>query len=200
MDITIRPAVKTLEDGQQFARLFDIAGDGLARWMFGKGFAGIVSKAFLEPDHDLSYEHVWFAETEAGIAGMLSGYSSADHAQSRDGPVMRAAGIQAVRMIATWLVAVRLFSFMDRLPEGDWYLQAVAVDEAHRGAGIGSRLLDYAEATATAAGARRLALDVAVDNDGARRLYERRGLAIEATSPSVPFMPDTAVHRMAKDL
>lgn len=200
MDITIRPALQSLEDGEQFARLFDIAGDGLVRWMFGKRFVGIVSKAFLEPGHDMSYEHVWFAEAEGVIAGMVSGYSHVDHGRSKDGPVMRAAGVQSVRVVATGLIAARLFRFMDRLPEGDWYLQAVAVDQAHRGAGIGSRLLDHAEAVAAAAGARRLALDVAVNNDGARRLYERRGMTHEATSASVPFKRDAAVHRMAKVL
>ena len=51
---------------------------------------------------------------------------------------------------------------------------------------------------AATAGARRLALDVAVGNDGAKRLYERRGMTIDATSPPIPLMGGTAVHRMTK--
>jgi ribosomal protein S18 acetylase RimI-like enzyme len=199
MDVEIRSAVPVATEGELFARYLDIAGDGLLSWMFGKGFAGIVGRAFVERGHDLSYEHAWFAETEAGIAGMVSGFSASDHDRSEDGPLIRAAGLRSVRMFGTWLVAVRLLTFMDRVPEGDWYLQAVAVDQAHRGAGIGSLLLDHAEATAETAGAERLALDVDVDNDGARRLYERRGMAVDAPSPSIPLL-GTAVYRMTKAL
>nr|MDJ0496440.1 GNAT family N-acetyltransferase [Acidimicrobiia bacterium] len=81
----------------------------------------------------------------------------------------------------------------------DWYLQGVAVDEAFRGAGIGSLLLDHAEEVAATTGARRLALDVDVENDAARSLYERRGMTIEATSPSGLLRSDR-VHRMTKAL
>ncbi len=198
-DVKVRPARRDVEEAEQFARYFDVAGDGLLRWMVGRRFVSIIGKAFLEPGHDLSYEHVWFAEADGVIAGMMSGYSAADHERSKDGPMFRAAGVRVIRVVATWLLARPLFSFMDRVPEGDWYLQAVAVDEAHRGAGIGSALLDHAESLAAADGARRLALDVAVDNDAAQRLYERRGMAIEATSSST-FSLGGAVHRMTKTL
>ncbi len=200
MDVTVRQAKRDRGDGEQFARYFDIAGDGLLRWMAGRRFVDITGKAFLEPGHDLSYEHVWFAESQGVVAGMVSGYSAADHARSRNGPLFRAAGVQSIRVVAAWLLAARLFNFMDRLPEGDWYLQAVAVGEEYRGAGIGSLLLDHAEHAASAAGAHRLALDVAVDNDSSRRLYERRGMTIEATSPSAPFVPGGSVDRMTKVL
>ena len=200
MDVTVRPARRDPEDGEQFARLFDIASDGLAQWMLGRRFVAILGDAYLETGHDLSYEHVWFAEAEGAITGMLSGYSAVDHQASRDGALFRAAGVRSIRLVGAWLLAVRLFNFMSQLPDGQWYVQAVAVDQAHRGEGIGTVLLDHAEHTAVAAGARRLALDVAVDNDGARRLYERRGLVIDATSPSIPLVPGTAVHRMTKEL
>ncbi len=200
MDVAIRPAQPNRADGEQFARYADIAADGLLSWVFGKGYVGIVGRAFVEAGHDLSYEHAWFAEADGAIGGMVSGYSAADHERSGSGPVIRAAGLRSIRMLATGLFAVRLFRFMDRLAGDDWYLQAVAVDPANRGAGIGSRLLDHAEAVAARAGAGRLALDVAVGNEGARRLYEHRGMTIEATSPSIPFMGGTAVHRMTKPL
>jgi ribosomal protein S18 acetylase RimI-like enzyme len=198
INVTVRQARRDRGDGEQFARYFDIAGEGLLRWMVGRRYVDIAGKAFLEPRHDLSYEHVWFAESQGVVAGMMSGYSAADHTRSRDGPLFRAAGVRSIRVVAAWLLAARLFNFMDRLPEGDWYLQTVAVGEEYRGAGIGSLLLDHAEHAASASGARRFALDVAVDNDSARRLYERRGMTIEATSPSVPFVPGGAVHRMTK--
>ena len=199
MDVTIRPALPRGDEGEQFAHYFDIASDGLLRWMFGKRFVDVVGRAFLEPGHDMSFQHVWFAETDGIVAGMVSGFSAADHERSKDGLLLRAAGVRSIRLLATWLLAARVFRFMDRVPAGDWYLQAVAIDQARRGAGIGSRLLDHAEATAAKEGARRLALDVAVDNEDAKRLYERRGMALDSTSASVPFK-GTAVHRMIKVL
>lgn len=74
----------------------------------------------------------------------------------------------------------------------------MAVDQAHRGSGIGSMLLDEAESRAANVGCRRLALDAAVDNDGARRLYERRGMTVDGLSPSMFLMSDQRVYRMVK--
>ena len=199
MDAAIRPARPDSHDGERFARYFDVAADGLMRWMIGRRFVTVIGKAFLESGHDLSHEHVWFAESDGVIAGMVSGYSAEEHKRSKSGPMFRAAGIRAIRIAGAWVLARPLFAFMDRLPEGDWYLQGVAVDEAFRGAGLGSLLLDHAEKVAAAAGARRLALDVAVDNEVAKRLYERRGMTIEATSPSALLRSDR-VHRMTKAL
>ncbi len=200
VEVTVRPARPDREDGEAFARLFDTAGDGLLRWMLGRRFVTIVAKAFMEPGHDMSHEYVWFAESDGAIVGMVSGYSAAEHRQSKGGPVFRAAGIRAVRLVGAWLFARGLFSFMDRVPEGDWYLQTVAVDPAFRGAGIGSLLLDHAEHTAVGTQSRRLALDVVVENDHAIRLYERRGLKVTSTSPPIPFKRGSEVHRMTKVL
>jgi ribosomal protein S18 acetylase RimI-like enzyme len=54
-------------------------------------------------------------------------------------------------------------------------LYSLAVHPAAAGRGIGSRLLDAAEAAAFASGADRLRLEVRPDNHAAIRLYERRG-------------------------
>lgn len=51
------------------------------------------------------------------------------------------------------------------------------VDPASRGRGVGTALLDAAEAALSAAGAERIALEAVADNDGARRFYERYGYA-----------------------
>ena len=200
MAVTIRPAEPNLAEGERFASYIDMAADGLFAWMLGSKAVGTLAKAYVEPGHDMSYEHAWFADTGGSVAGLVTGYPAATHAESNDTVLLRAAGLRAIRLIGAGLVAARLMRFLNRLPEGDWYVLALAVDPAHRGAGIGSLLLDHAEKTATESGARRMALDVAVNNDGARRLYERRGMTIEATSPSIPFVADTAVHRMTKVL
>jgi len=55
------------------------------------------------------------------------------------------------------------------------YVLALAVSEWARGQGVGTRLLRYAEAQARAHGCALVGLHVALENHGARRLYERLG-------------------------
>jgi ribosomal protein S18 acetylase RimI-like enzyme len=70
---------------------------------------------------------------------------------------------------------------LDRLEDGDFYLQAIAVDESARGQGIDSILLNLVEERAGAAGCSRICLDVSAGNVGARRLYERWGMTVVET-------------------
>lgn len=60
------------------------------------------------------------------------------------------------------------------------YGLAVAPDA--RGLGIGSTLLDAAEAEARRRGARKLCLNVFATNERARRLYERHGFVVEGVN------------------
>jgi ribosomal protein S18 acetylase RimI-like enzyme len=68
-----------------------------------------------------------------------------------------------------------------RLPENAHVLQVngIAVRPECRRRGVGSLLLQAAEARARAAGARKLALRVLSSNDPAIRLYERHGFTRE---------------------
>ena len=89
---------------------------------------------------------------------------------------------------------------IDTVPEGDFYVRALAVDPDHRGRGIGTRLLGFLEQQAVAAGTRRIALDVAMKNQRAQALYERQGFTIAGESPRFFGLPNTNVARMAKSL
>ena len=53
----------------------------------------------------------------------------------------------------------------------------IAVSNAHRRRGIGTRLLELVRAEAARRGADRMELLVASDNEGARRFYEAQGFA-----------------------
>ena len=199
--VTLRPATSDLEEGIAFARYFESATDGLSQFLFGAGAEQTIAEAYVSPGHDLSYEYVTFAEMDGAIVGMLSGYTASEHRRSSDSAVIKAAGpLRALRMLAVTPLAFQWGRFMNRLDDGEYYVQAVAVDEIARGLGIGSQLLDLAESKAINSGCGRLVLDVACTNSGARRLYERRGMTAEAESPSIAFVPDSSVYRMAKQL
>ena len=200
MRLSLRPAQPNVEDGRRFAHYMNEASHGLVRSLFGPHFERIIAEAFLSPGHDLSYETAVFAETEGRIVGMTSSYCSAQHLASSDKPVMVAAGLQVIRMIPLGILGRRCLTFINSVPDGDFYLAAVAVDDLRRGSGIGSMLIDDAEERAVTSGCRRLALDVAVDNTSAIRLYAKRGMSVEAESPSIVFRPDQRVLRMVKQL
>lgn len=197
---TVRPARPTIEEGLLYARYLNEAAEGAFRVLLGKVYDQVIAEAYLSPGHDLSYDTAVFAERSGRIAGMASGYTSQQHEQSSDEPLRRAAGFRMVRMVALSMLGRRLKRFIKAVPDGDYYLLAVAVDGQHRGAGIGSTLLDYSEDRARAAGCTRIVLDVGEKNAGARRLYERRGMRVETRSPSIIFAPGSRACRMVKRL
>lgn len=67
---------------------------------------------------------------------------------------------------------------------GEAEILTIGVDPAARGQGIGRRLLAAAAATALAAGADSLFLEVAKDNEEALRLYERFGFYLVGIRPA----------------
>lgn len=66
------------------------------------------------------------------------------------------------------------FGIMEYL-ETDAYLALFAVDPAHQRRGIGSALLQWLEASARAAGARRIRVEARRDNIAARNFYNELG-------------------------
>ena len=196
---TLRPARPTSDEGVAFAGYLDTATDGFFRAMLGRQVERIITDAYLETGHDLSYQHVTFAERGGQIVGMASGYTAEEHRRSSDDVLGQAAGtIRTMRMAIVSILGRPVLRFIDHVPDGDFYLQAVAVDDDQRGHGIGSLLIDHVEAEARAHRCVRVVLDVAADNDGARRLYESRGMTVEAESPHPPFMPGMRALRMVK--
>jgi len=86
--------------------------------------------------------------------------------------------LRAPRMFAGGILSNLMLD--SRIPRASdlVYIEALAVAEAHRGNGIGTRLLADAEEWARTNGRSRLALHVLANNTGARRLYERVGFRL----------------------
>ena len=168
--------------------------------MLGRGCSEVIAQAFLQSGHDLSYQHVIFAERGDRLVGMASGYSAEQHRRSSEQPLREAAGYRAIRMAVVGLLCWPLLRFLDTLAEGDFYLQAIAVDRAFRGQGIGSVLIDAVEERARGCGSARFTLDVSTTNNPARKLYENRGMSVTSTSPGILFFTNLRAVRMTKRL
>jgi len=196
--IVLRNAEPDLEEGLAFARYLDTAADGFMRFLLGRRAPHLLAHAYTRPDNDYSFENVVFAEDGGRIVGMSAGFATEDHRRYSDRPLTEAPGFPVVRMSVLRILCAPLLRILDTVPDGGFYLLALAVDDAERGRGIGSSLIDHVEERARRSGSSRLYLDVAVKNEGARKLYERRGMAVESRWPKRLLPP--LLLRMAKDL
>ena len=197
--ITLRAAKPTFDEGLVFARYLDQAAEGFFRFMLGRRAADIIATGYTQPDHDLSYQNVTFAERDEVIVGMASGFTAEQHRRSTRRPLRLEPGLRALRMMRVAICCAPFGRVLSNVVDGEFYLLAIAVDKELRGQGVGSLLIDAIEGRAHAASSTRLCLDVAAKNEGARRLYERRGMTVESEWPKLPFIPRFLV-RMTKPL
>lgn len=197
---TLRAAEPTLGEGRLFARYLDQAAEGFFRFMLGRRSVDILAEAFTQPEHDLSYQHVTFAECNKVIVGMVSGYTAEQHHRSSDRPLVQAAGRFNLRLVVVSILFAPLLRIIDTVEDDDFYLQAIAVDKEHRGEGVGTALMDLIEDQAVASGSARVSLDVSAKNEGARRLYEQRGMSVESQWPKRLRIPGFRLFRMTKAL
>jgi len=65
------------------------------------------------------------------------------------------------------------------------YIYGFRIRPEYRGLGIGSRFLKSVESDLIRRGFKRIALNVARENDAARRLYEREGYHVVAPEPGI---------------
>ncbi|MGB7488715.1 MAG: GNAT family N-acetyltransferase [Thermoanaerobaculia bacterium] len=195
-----RAANPTFDEGRVFARYLDTAAEGFFRFMLGRRAVDIVATAFIQPDHDLSFQNVTFAECNKVIVGMVSGYTAEQHRGSSGRTLTRAAGRWNLRMMVVSILFAPLLRIIDTIGDDDFYLQAIAVEREVRGDGVGSALMDLIEDRAVASGSARLALDVSAKNESARRLYEHRGMTVESQWPKRLAIPGLRFVRMTKAL
>jgi ribosomal protein S18 acetylase RimI-like enzyme len=198
--IVLRAANPTLDEGLVFARYLDEAAEGFFRFMLGGCAEQIIAEAFTQPGHDLSYQNVTFAERNNRIVGMVSGYTAEQHRLSPRHTLIRAAGRRNLRARIALILFTPLMRIIDTIADGDFYLEAIAVDKEHRSDGIGSILIDFLEEKARTSGSARLSLDVSAKNEKARRFYERRGMNVESQWPKRFAIPGLKFYRMTKGL
>lgn len=77
---------------------------------------------------------------------------------------------------------------------GSCFVQRVAVDPTSRGQGLASAMLNTSEAWARQVGAVTMILNVRLDNEQARSLYNRHGFSDTATTLHVLSFPSDSLH------
>jgi len=198
--IKFRTANPIFEEGQVFVRYLDQAAEGFFRFMLGRRAVDIIATAFIQPDHDLSYQYVTFVERDEVVVGMVSGYTAEQHNLSSNNILEKAAGQYNLRFIVISTIFSPLLRIIDTIADNDFYLQAIAVDKKNRGNGIGSTLIDFIEDFARVEGSKRLSLDVSATNENARKIYEHYGMIVESHWPKRLVIPGLRLLRMTKTL
>jgi ribosomal protein S18 acetylase RimI-like enzyme len=172
--VTLRQA--TRDDCARIARLFMIAADGLAEYVWsridapGLSLIEIGERRFARENTAFSYQNALVAEKDASVVGlMLSFPMKAPASGSRNGdedPV--------------------LAPYNDLEDHGSLYVSALAVFHEHRQLGIGTRLLQEARRRARTLGLDRLSLICFEKNSTAMRLYRHLGFRELRRRPIVP--------------
>ena len=174
--VITRPAQKS--DAAEIALLVNIAvHGGMAQgWAADEAAEGTYDPLevgrleMLKDETDWGWRSVTMAEVEGEVAGMLLGYRKAD-------------GFEPVPAKITGFM--RPIEELEARANGLWFISMLGVHKPWRGRGVGSVLLDVAEGKQHDSAARGQALIVENGNDGARRLYERRGFAVRDSRPIV---------------
>jgi ribosomal protein S18 acetylase RimI-like enzyme len=181
-----------------FGRFIHELTEGFFGFALGRRVVEILCSAFKEPDHDQSFQNTLFAQSGGSVFGMVVGYPVGSNRRSSYRPLMVAEGNRLRRRIGIALLRAR-WRLIGHPFSGEFYVEYLIVDQAFRGQGIGTMLMDAAEQRAREIGSLRLTLDVAAKNDDARRFYERRGMRQVPDWPP-GRMSRRYVHRLSKPL
>ncbi|MBW6392061.1 GNAT family N-acetyltransferase [Billgrantia antri] len=177
MKATIRKA--KIEDAPKLAGLMNMAGEGIPAYLWeqmaepGEDVMAFGARRVAGSESGFSYTNAHVAVCDGAIAGILLGYRLPDPYDT--GPLDEIPDI------------VRPLVEMEALVPGSWYVNAVAVDSAYHGQGVGHMLMVRAEQLADETHSKTLSLIVAEQNAAARRLYEKLDYQDHARRPIVQF-------------
>ncbi|MEQ8321282.1 MAG: GNAT family N-acetyltransferase [Rhodospirillales bacterium] len=172
-DVTFRPA--TRDDVRVIAELFQISSEGVADYVWSQmddpeykdlPLVERGAKRYLREGVDFSYQNCDMAEIDGTTVGMLHAYPMGDDVgnppEDMD-PILR--------------------PYAELEEPKSLYISGLALYDEYRGAGIGTRLLDFAYKRARAEGMKKISLICFEDNKGAYRLYEREGFQTRKRRP-----------------
>ena len=160
-------------DCHRIAQLYRISSDGVADYIWtklaqpGEDILDVGRRRYEREGTPFSYENCKLVEIEGYVVGMLVAFAmEVDEEYEETDPVLVP------------------YSVLEE--DQSYYICGMAVDESHRGKGIGKMLLDEAEQTCRHLGFSKQSLLVFEQNVRARRLYERYGYVETRRHPVVP--------------
>ena len=203
--ITVRQADPS--DAATAARLIYLTMGSLADYLLGLGDPAralmVLGGLFGRPRNRFSYQFTDLVVAGGDVAGLLTSYPEEEMRRLDLGM-----GRHLIRILglSDFLRCARRSLTLANVKEaaaGEYFINSVAVLPEFRRQGIATRLMALAEAKARQHGLDRCSLSVDVDNDTARRLYERLGYQVVDTMhwPRLQrLVGHSGLHRMVKPL
>lgn len=185
MSVQITYRMARPDDSRDIARYMCIAGGGVYEFLFDDLIPFITAVDLLSSG--IGSEHYPISYRNCFVASL-----------GDDGEVVAAANVFPADLLRedhyVLLGSERHNHIRPMLELQDWgsmFLNSLAVGDAHRGSGIGARLLSWAETQAAEAGYDRLSLHVWADNTPAVNFYRARrfvqvGIARIPAHPRLP--------------
>ena len=205
----IRPARP--EDAPQAAYLMYLSGPSFALTILGgpeSHAIGVLRKLFPIPNHLYSHTYAFVAEAKGKVVGLFLGFDRKEWEAARRA-MGRELGFRWFKIVRPWHLPrvipplLDLARTFEPLSDEDYLIQMLAVLPKVRRRGIATRLIEFAAERARSKGLKRLVLDVLIENEGARRFYERMGFRAVKTVTDPRFCRRFGVRgsiRMAKPL
>ena len=166
------------DDARYFVDLILESAPSFFPTLYGSKVNTVMESLFRKPHNLFSFQHVYFAEVDNKIAGMILGYdwiSKKLEDWYTGFLLMKYMKIDFIKNLPLLLKAMTATGWIH---EKEYYISNIAVFSKYRGKGIGTVLMSIVENEAKKKSFKKTALDVEAENLSAIRLYQRLGYHI----------------------
>jgi len=203
--ITVRPAKPS--DARRAGRLLFATFIKKATFIIGLGdekrAIKILTHLFELPGHRLSYEFTDIVLYNGHVVGLFTSFPGGMLAKldnRLDRLILRNYHLRG-KLAVIWRGWPLMF--IKETARDEFFLSNLVIKKSFRGQGIGSQILAIIEEKTRQEGLPKTSLMVAIENQAARRFYERNGYKIKAihleSNKRVPYL-GPGYQRMVKDL
>lgn len=177
----------TIDDCYKIAELFDIASDGVAKYIWSRlapdypdlTLIEIGAKRYASDQSVFSYKNCTVAERNGEVIGMMVTFPIPDSEESKD-------NVDTTPKSAEPASEPDVLAPYSLEAPGTWYLCALALFSEYRGQGLGTQFLSIARQQAQEKGFKELSLLAFEQNTRVVKLYERNGFKVVDRSAVVP--------------
>jgi ribosomal protein S18 acetylase RimI-like enzyme len=174
----IRP-LKSTEACDNVAQLIYQTDDVLFPFLFGKidkAIPKLVDLIALE-HNSFSYKHIIAYTENEEILGILLGYNPEEIVSEKEDRDFSNV-FSKLEIFSLFCKHMILKPLDDKSDIDGFYIQNISVDEHHRGKGIGTQLIEHCFNEVRQKGINSVFLDVTIENEKAKKLYERKGFSV----------------------